>query len=133
MKIDKVDHVGIAVKDIDATLKFYKENLGVKKEDIEDVTAPGMMRLVTVKLPGANLEFVQYLNDKEILAEYAVPGTDSIHHIGIYVDDIKAVLSAVKKAGGTLIHETPLEIGGGRQIAFALPKSSNVMIEFMEA
>jgi catechol 2,3-dioxygenase-like lactoylglutathione lyase family enzyme len=46
MKIDKVDHVGIAVKDIDATLKFYKENLGVKKEDIEDVTAAGMMRLV---------------------------------------------------------------------------------------
>ena len=56
---------------LDATLKFYTDQMGIKKADISDMTMPGMMRLATIKLPGANLELVQYLNEKEVLAKYA--------------------------------------------------------------
>jgi methylmalonyl-CoA/ethylmalonyl-CoA epimerase len=133
MQIEKVDHIGIAVKNMDLTLKFYMEQLGVKKSDIEDMTVPGQMRMATIKIAGANLELVQYLNENEVLAKYAVPGTDAIHHVAIYVDDILEALKKVKNAGGTLIHEKPMEIPGGLKVAFALPANSKVMIEFMEA
>jgi methylmalonyl-CoA epimerase len=132
MKIEKVDHVAISVKNMDATLKFYTDNMGVKKSDISDMTVPGQMRMATIKVAGSNLEFVQYLNDKEVLSKYADPKTDALHHVGIYVDDIMEALSNVKKEGGTLIHDTPMKIPGGLQVAFALPKDSKVMIEFME-
>jgi predicted enzyme related to lactoylglutathione lyase len=81
---------------------------------------------------GSNLEFVQYLSEKEVLAKYADPKADAVHHIGIYVDDILAALATVKKEGGTLIQEKPMQIPGGLKVAFALPKDSKVMIEFME-
>ena len=67
--------------------------MGVKKADISDMTIPGNMRMATIKVAGSNLEFVQYLNDKEVLAKYADPKADAIHHIGIYVDDIMEALS----------------------------------------
>jgi methylmalonyl-CoA/ethylmalonyl-CoA epimerase len=133
MKIEKVDHVGISVKNMDATLKFYTGQMGVKKSDISDKTMPGMMRMATIKVAGSNLEFVQYLNEKEVLAKYADTKADAVHHVGIFVDDIMAALAIVKKEGGTLIHETPMQIPGGLKVAFALPKDSKVMIEFMEA
>ena len=132
MKIEKVDHVGISVKNMDATLKFYIDQLGVKKSDISEMTIPGTIRLATIKVPGANLEFVQYLSEKEVLSKYADPKSDAIHHMGIFVDDIAAALATVKKEGGTIIHETPMKLPGGVQAAFALPKASKVMIEFME-
>lgn len=132
MLIEKVDHVGIAVKDMDTTLKFYTEQMGVKKSDIRDMTMPGMMRMATITLAGANLEFVQYLNKKEVLAGYADPQLDSIHHVALYVDNIVEALARVKKEGGTLIHDKPMVIPGGLKVAFALPKASKVMIEFME-
>ncbi len=133
MKIEKVDHVGISVKNMDATLKFYTEQLGVNKSEISDMTVPGMMRMATIKAAGANLEFVQYLNEKEVLAQYADTKADAIHHVAIYVDNIADTLARVKKEGGTLIHEKPMVIPGGLRVAFALPKESHVMIEFMEA
>jgi|WetSurMetagenome_2_1015567.scaffolds.fasta_scaffold548060_2 methylmalonyl-CoA/ethylmalonyl-CoA epimerase len=133
MKIDKVDHVGISVKNMDNTLKFFTENLGVKKSDIADMTIPGQIRLATIKLPGACLEFVQYLNDKEVLSKYADPRSDAIHHFAVYVDNLEETMRKIKNGDGTLIHETPMEIPGGIKVAFALPKASNVMIEFMEA
>jgi methylmalonyl-CoA epimerase len=132
MNFEKVDHIAISVKNMDSTLKFYTDKMGVKKGDIADMTIPGNMRMVTIKVSGANLEFVQYLNDKEVLAKYADPKADALHHFGIYVDDILEALSNVKKQGGTLIHETPMQIPGGLKVAFALPKDSKVLIEFME-
>jgi methylmalonyl-CoA epimerase len=132
MNFEKVDHIAISVKNMDSTLKFYTDKMGVKKGDISDMTIPGNMRMATIKVPGANLEFVQYLNDKEVLAKYADPKADALHHFGIFVDDIIEALSNVKKQGGTLIHEIPMQIPGGLKVAFALPKDSKVLIEFME-
>lgn len=132
MKIEKVEHVGISVKNLHETLKFYTETLGVKKSDITEMGVPNVMKIATIKVPGANLELVQYMNEKEVLAKFGNPASDSIHHVAINVDDIAATLAAVKKQGGTLIHEKPMQLPGGRKIAFALPKNSHVLIEFME-
>ncbi len=132
MKMLKVDHVGISVKNLDETLKFYVDTFGVKKSDIVEMGVPGQMKIATLKVAGANLEFVQYLSDKDVLARLGNPATDAIHHVAINVDDILGTLAAIKKQGGTLIHEKPMQIPGGRQIAFALPKNSHVVIEFMQ-
>ena len=133
MKIEKVDHVGISVKNMDTTLKFYTDNMGVKKSDITDVTVPGRMRMATLKLGGANLEFVQYLSETDVLYKYVDAKADAIHHVAIYVDNIEEALNTVKKTGGVLVHEKPMKLPSGLKVAFALPKDSKVMIEFMEA
>ena len=133
MHIEKVDHVGISVKNIDTALKFYTNNMGVKKSDIIDHLVPGRMRLATIKLAGANLELVQYLDNADVLFKYADAKTDAIHHVAMYVDNIEEALNIVKNAGGVLLHEQPMKLPGGLKVAFALPKDSKVMIEFMEA
>jgi methylmalonyl-CoA/ethylmalonyl-CoA epimerase len=133
MKIEKVDHIGISVKNMDTTLKFYTDNLGVKKSDIIDQMVPGRMRMATIKLAGANLELVQYLDNTDVLYKYADAKADAIHHVAIYVDNIEEALNTVKKTGGVLVHEKPMKLPSGLKVAFALPKDSKVMIEFMEA
>jgi methylmalonyl-CoA epimerase len=124
--------VGISVKNLDETIKFYTENFGIKKSDITEMTVPDAVRIATIKVPGANLEFVQYLSEKEILSRFGNPASDSIHHVAINVDNLADTLAAVKKQGGTLVYEKPMQLPGGRLIAFALPKNSHVLIEFMQ-
>jgi len=132
VKIEKVDHVGISVRNLDETLKFYMDNFGIKKTDIVEMGVPNQMKIATIKLAGTNLEFIQYLNPKDLLAKFGNPAADSIHHVAVNVDNIADTLAALKKQGGTLIHEKPIELPGGRKIAFALPKNSHVLIEFMQ-
>jgi methylmalonyl-CoA epimerase len=133
VKIEKVDHIGISVKDMDAAMKFYVDIIGIKKSDISEEGIPGKMRLATVKIAGANLELVQYMDKNDKLYQYADANSDSIHHVAMYVDDIEEALSTLKKSGGTLLHEKPMKIPNGLKVAFALPKDSKVVIEFMEA
>jgi methylmalonyl-CoA/ethylmalonyl-CoA epimerase len=132
MKVEKVEHIGISVKDIDEALKFYTETLGIQKNAIEVFDIPNVMRVANVVLPGGKIEIVQNLNKQDMLLKYSNPAGDSIHHIGVVVDNIVETLAAVKKQGGTLVHEKPMQISDGRRIAFALPKNSRVLIEFME-
>ncbi len=133
MKIEKVDHIGISVKNMDTALKFYTEVMGIKKGDISEEGIPGKMRLATVKIGGANLELVQYMDKNDKLYKYADAAADSIHHVAMYVDNIEEALNTLKKSGGNLLHEKPMKIPSGLKVAFALPKDSKVMIEFMEA
>jgi methylmalonyl-CoA/ethylmalonyl-CoA epimerase len=125
LKIEKVEHIGIAVKNIDETLKFYTGVMGIKSADIQMGGNPAVMKMATINTAGAKLEFLQRLDPKSAV------NIDVIDHVAIKVDNIEETLSAVKKDGGTLIHEKPMQFGG-KKIAFALPKNSQVMIEFME-
>jgi methylmalonyl-CoA/ethylmalonyl-CoA epimerase len=132
MKIEKIDHISISVKNLDETLKFYTDTLGVKKSDIEEMTIPNAARMATIKTAGAKIELLQFLDPKDILAKFGNPAADSLHHFGVNVDDIVAALAGMNKQGGTLISEKPSQMPNGRKVAFALPKNSHVLIEFLE-
>jgi methylmalonyl-CoA epimerase len=131
MKIEKVEHVGIRVKNLEETLKFYTDVMGIKGSDISIEGNPDYIRIATIKTAGALIELLQF-NPREELAKFGDANTDSIHHYAVNVDNIAETLASVKKAGGTFVHEKPVQLPSGRKIAFALPKNSNVLIEYME-
>lgn len=131
MKIEKVDHIGIKCINLDKSLEFYTDILGVKKNDITTMDVPNVVRIATIKIPGALIELLQF-NPKEALSKFGDDNVDSIHHYAINVDNIIETLAAIKKLGGTLLNEKPGELPGGRKVAFALPKNSKVLIEFMQ-
>jgi methylmalonyl-CoA/ethylmalonyl-CoA epimerase len=132
MKLEKFDHVGMTVKNLDVTLKFYTDIMGVKDSDIQKGGRPGVMRTATITTSGGNIEFLEFADPKEPLLKYADSKFDNIHHYAVNVDNIEEALSVIKKQGGTLIHEKPMQTPTGRKIAFVLPPNSKVLIELLE-
>jgi methylmalonyl-CoA/ethylmalonyl-CoA epimerase len=127
MKVKKVEHVGIMVKNIDETLKFYKDVLGVKPADIKLGEVPGAMKMATIHLSEGVIELLQNLDPKAPKIE-----ADVIDHMAIEVDDIVQSLSWLKSKGATLIHEKPMQLPGGRKVAFFKPANSQVAIEMVQ-
>jgi methylmalonyl-CoA/ethylmalonyl-CoA epimerase len=132
MKVEQVEHVGITVKNLDETLKFYTDVLGIKSSDIQKNGKPGEMRSATIMTKGAKIEFLQFPSPDEPLLKYADPKLDVVHHFAINVDNILEAIATIKKSGGTIIHEKPMQLPTGRKVAFVLPKNSKVLIELME-
>ena len=131
MKIEKVEHIGIKVINLDETLKFYTDVMRISKSDISVSGSPDFIRMATIKTPGSLIELLQF-SPSHPLAKFGDTNTDSIHHMAIIVENIEEALSTIKKLGGTLVHDKPVQLPSGRKIAFALPKNSKVLIEFME-
>ena len=127
MKVKKVEHIGISVKNMDETLKFYTDVLGIKSADIKTGGVPGRMKMATINLPGSGIELLQSLdpNAKPVQA-------DTIAHMAIEVEDIVEALRILKGSGATLIHEKPMQLPTGRKVAFVIPKDSQVSIELVE-
>jgi methylmalonyl-CoA/ethylmalonyl-CoA epimerase len=132
MKINKVEHIGTAVNDLEDSLKFYTEVMGVKPSDISTMEVPGVVKGVTILSQGSAIELLQFMDAGDPLYKYVDKQTDIIHHYGINVENIVEILAAVKKAGGTVIHETPMQMPGGRKFAFIIPPHSKVLIELLE-
>jgi|WetSurMetagenome_2_1015567.scaffolds.fasta_scaffold697848_1 methylmalonyl-CoA/ethylmalonyl-CoA epimerase len=132
MKVEQVEHIGITVKNLDETLKFYTGVLGINSKDIDAMEIPGMAKIATIRTKGSKIELIQFLSSQDLLFKYADKQADNIHHYAINVDNILEALNAVKKEGGTLIHEKPVVLPTGRQFAYVIPKDSKVLIEFME-
>ena len=127
MKVKKLEHVGISVKNMDETLKFYTEVLGIPPGDIKLGGVPGVMKMATIHLAGSDIELLQNLDPKA-----AALKADVIAHLAIEVDDIVQALSWLKSKGATLVHEKPMQLPGGRKVAFFTPANSQVSIEMVE-
>jgi methylmalonyl-CoA/ethylmalonyl-CoA epimerase len=127
MKVKKLEHVGIKVKNMDETLKFYTGVLGIQLADIKVGGVPGVMKMATINLPEGVIELLQNLDPKAPQVE-----ADSIDHLAIQVDDIVQALASLKNTGATLIHEKPMQLPGGRKVAFFKPAGSQVSIEMVQ-
>ena len=127
MKVKKLEHIGMSVKDRDETLKFYTEVLGIKSGDIKVSGVPGRMKMATIHLGSSEIELLQNVDPKAPPVQ-----ADTISHMAIEVDNILEALSMLKSKGATLIHEKPMQLPSGRKVAFVLPKDSKVSIELVE-
>lgn len=130
--VTKVDHIGIAVKSIEETLKFYEGALGIKctgKEVVED------QKVVTAFLPvgDTEVELLESTSNDGTIAKYIEKKGEGLHHIAFRVDDIEKTLEELKAQGFRLIDEKPRLGAGGAKIAFIHPKATNgVLIEISE-
>lgn len=128
--IKKIDHLGIAVRSLDESVKYYEEALGLKCEHREEVESQ-KVRTAFFNCGEVHIELLEPTADDSPIAKFLAKNGEGIHHVAFGTDNIAAQLSTAKSAGVQLIHETPIDGAGGKLVAFLHPKSTHgVLTEF---
>jgi methylmalonyl-CoA/ethylmalonyl-CoA epimerase len=129
--IKKVDHIGIAVKNLDEAIKVYKD-LGFEVEEIEEVEEQ-KVRVAMLPAGESRIELLEATSPESAIAKFVEKRGEGIHHIAINVENIERALERAKNAGIKLIDEKPRIGAGGKRVAFIHPKSTKgVLLEFVE-
>jgi methylmalonyl-CoA/ethylmalonyl-CoA epimerase len=127
--VRRIDHIAIAVHDIDEAAKFYRDILKLDLSGVEVVTEQ-KTRVGFFKIGENNIELVQPASDDSPLVKFLETRGPGIHHICLEVDDIEWEVEELKKRGARMIDEKPRPGAHNTQVAFIHPKSSGgVLIE----
>jgi methylmalonyl-CoA epimerase len=128
--IEKIDHLGIAVRSIQSARKFYEEVLGLVCEK-EEVVASQRVRTAFFAVGDIHIELLEPTSDESPIAGFLEKRGEGFHHIAYRTDDIDGQLGIARERGCALINEIPIEGAGGKQVAFLHPKSTfGVLTEF---
>ena len=131
-KVLRIDHVAMVVDDLEATLSFWRDGLGMELTHIEDVPAE-QSQVAFLPVGASEIELVNPTSDDSGLKRYLEKRGPGMHHLCLEVDDIEGMLKHLKDRGIQLINETPVNGLGGKRYAFIHPKSANgVMLELYE-
>jgi methylmalonyl-CoA/ethylmalonyl-CoA epimerase len=128
-----VDHIGIAVADMDEALTLYRDLLGLELERLEEVPQENV-KVAFLKLDrsGAlgHVELLAPMSDEGAIAGFIARKGPGLHHIAVAAENITTMLDRCREAGLKLIDQEPRTGAGGKQIAFLHPKSGGgVLIE----
>ncbi len=123
MKINKIEHIGIAVKSIEEALKYYENILGLECYAIEEVQDQ-KVKTAFLKIGETKLELLEATNSTSPIAKFIEKRGEGIHHIAFETDKIEETLNEIESKGIRLIDETPRKGAEGLQIAFLHPKST---------
>jgi methylmalonyl-CoA epimerase len=128
-----VDHLGIAVNDLDEGIALYRDLLGLELESIEELPTENI-RVAFLKMnrqsPLCHIELLAPLSDKGALARFLSKHGPGLHHVAVAAKDIGRVMAACQKRGFELLDTKPRIGAGGKQIVFLHPKSTGgVLIE----
>jgi methylmalonyl-CoA/ethylmalonyl-CoA epimerase len=118
-----LDHVAIAVKDLDAAVRYYVEVLGFAPPELEEV-AEQQVRTAIFGHGMGRIELICPTNPNSSVAKFIEKRGEGLHHICIEVPDIVGALAALKAKGAQVIDETPKIGAGGAKIAFVHPKGA---------
>jgi methylmalonyl-CoA/ethylmalonyl-CoA epimerase len=130
--IKKVDHIGIAVRSIEESLKFYVDILHLQLEGIEEVESE-KVKVAFIKAGETKLELLEPISSDSPVAKYIEKKGEGIHHVALGVNSIEERIQYMKENGIRMIHDTSKPGAGGAQIAFMHPKSTgSVLIELCE-
>jgi len=128
--IQKIDHLGIAVKNLDEVAKYYEESLGLKCEGREEVESQ-KVKTAFFEVGEVHIELLEPTSDDSPIAKFLEKNGEGIHHIAFRTDDIEGQLKQAADTGRRLIHEVPFEGAAGKLVAFLHPKSTHgVLTEF---
>jgi methylmalonyl-CoA/ethylmalonyl-CoA epimerase len=130
-EIKKINHVAIVVKDIESALTFWRDQLGLTLDHIEDVPSQAS-KVAFLPVGEGEVELVEPTDPDSGLAKYLEKRGEGMHHLCVQVEDIESVLRELQGKGVKLINETPVDLPG-RRMAFIHPKSTNgVLLELYE-
>lgn len=128
--IKKIDHLGIAVRSLDESVKYYEAALGLKCEHREEVPSQ-KVRTAFFSVGDTHIELLEPTSDDSPIAKFLAKNGEGIHHVAFGTSNITEQLAGAKSAGVQLIHETPIDGAGGKLVAFLHPKSTHgVLTEF---
>lgn len=130
--IEKIDHIGIAVRSIEKTSELLSNILGLKVAGEENVEEQ-KVKVAFLPLGDSELELLESTSPEGPIARFIEKKGEGIQHIAFRVDNIEKALEKLKKGGVRLIDEKPRYGAGGAKIAFLHPKNTNgILIELCE-
>ncbi|BAF59544.1 MAG: methylmalonyl-CoA epimerase [Pelotomaculum sp.] len=130
--IKKIDHIGIAVRDLAEALKLYEGLLGLKSIGTE-VVEEQKVKVAFLPTGDSEVELLESTTPDGPIAKFIEKNGEGIQHIAFRVDNIEQRLAELKEKGVRLIDEKPRRGAGGAKIAFLHPKSTfGVLIELSE-
>lgn len=130
--LGRIDHIGVAVEDLDAALKLYAETLGMPVVHRETVTEQGV-EAILLDVGENHVELLAPLGPDTPVGKFLVKKGPGLHHVAYQVTDIEATLSALKAAGTRLIDETPRIGIRSSRVAFVHPASTGgVLTEIVQ-
>lgn len=133
MPAKKINHIGIAVRSLDASIPFYRDTLGMAFEGSEEV-AEQKVKVAFLAVGESRIELLEPTAEDSPVARFLEKNGEGIHHIAYQVGDIEQALTALKEQGVRLIDETPRNGAHGTRIAFLHPKASGgVLTELCQA
>ena len=127
-----IDHVGIAVSDLDAAVQWYEQMFGATVAHRERIESDGVDEAL-IKVADGYIQLLQPFTDASPLAKYMARNGEGLHHVGYRVADCDAVLESVKEKGARVVDEHPRTGSRGTTVAFLHPKTSfGTLIELVE-
>lgn len=128
----RIDHIGIAVPDLEEALAPYVDGLGLEVTHREVVTTQ-KVRVAMLPAGETKIELLEPTSDDSPIATFIERRGPGIHHIALAVDDIEAVMARMVAAGVRMIDAEPRPGAGGTRVAFAHPKAmGGVLVELVE-
>ena len=119
----KINHIGIAVNNIEASLPFYRDTLGMTFEG-DEVVAEQKVKVAFLAVGESRIELLEPTADDSPVAKFLTKNGEGVHHIAYEVADLKAALADLRRDGVRLIDETPRRGAHGTSIAFLHPKAT---------
>lgn len=128
----KIEHIGIAVKDLENANKLFASLFGAPAYKLEKVESEGVSTSF-FKVGPNKIELLEATNSESPIAKFIEKRGEGIHHIAFEVEDIVAEIARLKEEGFTLLHQVPKDGADNKLIAFLHPKSTNgVLIELCQ-
>jgi methylmalonyl-CoA/ethylmalonyl-CoA epimerase len=130
--MQKIEHIGIAVKDLDAANSLYADLLGVAYYKVEEVQSEGVSTSF-FKCGESKIELLAALNEESPIAKFIDKRGEGIHHIAFLVNDIVAEVTRLEALGFKVLNTTPKKGADNKLVVFLHPKSSHgVLVELCQ-
>ncbi len=130
--MDKIEHIGIAVKDLEISNALFASLFGVAHYKTEEVISEGV-KTSFFKAGPNKIELLEATNPESPVAKFIEKKGEGVHHIAFAVSDIISEIARLKKEGFVILNETPKKGADNKLVAFIHPKSSNgVLIELCQ-
>ena len=131
-KIKAVNHVAVVVENMEKSLLFWRDALGLQLQELRDVPAE-KSQVAFLPLAGAEIELVMPTTDDSGIAKYLAKRGPGMHHICLEVDDIETLMAQMKTKNIRLINEEPRTAMDGKKYAFVHPESTGgVLVELYQ-
>ncbi|MBI4962961.1 MAG: methylmalonyl-CoA epimerase [Desulfomonile tiedjei] len=130
MKIKRIAHLGVAVNDLDAAVKFFTQGLPLEVTHTEDYQG---MKIGFLPVGDSSIELLQDVSGSSAIRKFLDKNGEGIHHIAFEVEDIHQAVAELKERGIKLIDETPRPGAHGMAIAFMHPKGTHgILMELVQ-
>lgn len=131
-QIKAINHVAVVVEDMERSLAFWRDALGIKLHELRDVPAE-KSQVAFLPLAGAKVELVMPTTDDSGIAKYLAKRGQGMHHLCLEVDDIEGMMAQLKEKDIRLINEEPRTAADGKKYAFIHPESTGgVLVELYQ-